>query len=97
MSSTTKTTAKTRKRTGASTGEKAQARPQRKATFKVEKVKNQLVFTAVNKRAHKLARLMGKRTKLTSADLKTALSKRPNMHPFVYTKTNTLAPVTFKG
>ena len=97
MSSTT-----SRKRTSAATAKAKTVktevkRPQRKATFTVVKRKGVLVFTAVNKRAHKLAKLVGKRTKLTSAELKTALEKRPNMHPYAYTSTGTLTPVKFKG
>ena len=96
MSSTT-----SRKRTSAATAKAKTVtevkRPQRKATFTVVKRKGVLVFTAVNKRAHKLAKLVGKRTKLTSAELKTALAKRPNMHPYAYTSKGTLTPVKFKG
>lgn len=63
-------------------------RPQRKATFEVKKVKGQREFTCVNKRAHKLARLMGKRTKLSVTELKAALAKRPNMHAYAYEGTS---------
>ena len=63
-------------------------RPQRKASFEVKTVKGKREFTAVNKRAHKLARIMGKRTKLSVTELKTALSKRPNIHAYVYEGTS---------
>jgi hypothetical protein len=80
---------KTTKRTSAQTSKKAKAvtevkRPQRKASFEVKMVKGKREFTAVNKRAHKLARIMGKRTKLTVTELKTALQKRPNIHAYAY-------------
>lgn len=90
--------AKTVKRTSVARRNEVEVkRPQRKATFTVKKAKNVLVFTAVNKRAHKLAKLVGKRTKMTSAELKTALAKRPNMHPYAYTSKGALTPVVFKG
>lgn len=43
----------------------------RKATFTVEKVKGERIFHAVNKRAHKWAKKVGKRSRLTVADMKT--------------------------
>lgn len=42
----------------------------RKATFTVEKEKGTRIFHPVNKRAHKWAKKVGKRTRLTLADLK---------------------------
>lgn len=42
----------------------------RKATFTVKKEKGVRIFTPVNKRAHKCAVKVGKRTRLTVADLK---------------------------
>lgn len=42
----------------------------RKATFTVEKVKGQRIFRPVNKRAHKLALTVGKRTRITPEDIK---------------------------
>lgn len=41
-----------------------------KATFTVETVKGQRVFTAVNKRAHSVCKRLGKRRKLTAKELK---------------------------
>lgn len=61
-------------------------RPVRKATFEVKTVKGKREFTCVNKRAHKLARIVGKRSKLSIAELKTALSKRPNMRAYAYSE-----------
>ena len=42
----------------------------KKATFTVETVKGKRVFTAVNKRAHYVAKRLGKRTKVSVTDLK---------------------------
>lgn len=58
--------------------------PVRKATFTVEKTKGKRVFHAVNKRAHKLAKRVGKRSKLTSSELKQALASWPSTRAFEY-------------
>lgn len=42
----------------------------RKATFIKDKEKGQVIYRPVNKRAHKWAKKVGKRTKLTIADMK---------------------------
>ena len=56
----------------------------RKATFTVEKVKNRRVFRAVNKRAVKLAKRVGKRSLMTSAELKKALNGRTYIQVWAY-------------
>lgn len=45
----------------------------RKATFTVETVKGERVFTAVNKRAHIVLKKLGKRTKASASLLKQAV------------------------
>jgi IS1 family transposase len=47
----------------------------RKATFTVTGKGKERVFTAVNKRAHTVAKKLGKRTKVTAAELKTVVGK----------------------
>ena len=42
----------------------------RKATFIKDKAKGQVIYRPVNKRAHKWAKKVGKRTKLTVDDMK---------------------------
>lgn len=86
----------TRKRTSAKNTKTVTEvkRPVRKATFEVKKVKGVRQFSCVNKRAHKLARVMGKRSKLSVTELKTALKKRPNMRAFAY-EGEKLVKVTF--
>lgn len=56
----------------------------RKATFTVEKVKNRRIFRAVNKRALKLAKRVGKRTILTTPELKKALNGRTHIQVWAY-------------
>jgi len=45
-------------------------RTPRKATFTVETVKGERLFTAVNRRAHTVCRKAGKRSKLSAKELK---------------------------
>lgn len=47
----------------------------RKATFVVTKVNGQRVFTPVNKRGRTVAKKLGKRTKITLAELKSTVGK----------------------
>lgn len=74
------------------------ARPTRKATFVVTKTKSGTrVFHAVNKRAHKLATKVGKRSILSPAELKKALTMRPNLRAYQYTGADNkqLKPIKF--
>ena len=66
----------------------------RKATFTVEKVKGQRVFRAVNKRAHKWARKVGKRSKLTLDDMRN-ISDLGRVKLYAYDSTGALKPVRF--
>jgi hypothetical protein len=66
----------------------------RKATFNVEVIKGQRVFTAVNKRAHTVARKLGKRSKLTVAELKSSVGKGSYKF-YQYTSEGTLKPIKF--
>lgn len=52
-------------------GSKTTYKP-RKATFTVKGEKSDRIFTPVNRRAHIVAKKLGKRTKVTVADLKKA-------------------------
>lgn len=49
--------------------EKTTKRATRKATFLVEEIKGQRVYRPVNKRAHKWAHKVGKRTRLLKEDV----------------------------
>lgn len=65
----------------------------KKATFLVSKDKNgHRIFTAVNKRAHTVAKKAGKRTKVTGADLK-ALKNTGTYKYYQYTTTGTLKAI----
>lgn len=70
--------------------------PVRKATFTVEKVKGKRVFHAVNKRAHKLAKRVGKRSKLSAAELKKALASWPSTRAFAYNGDGKLVRLSVK-
>lgn len=66
----------------------------RKATFTVEKEKGQRIFHPVNKRAHKWAKKVGKRTRLTVVDMKKIhVTKRVKL--YVYDATGVLKAVKF--
>lgn len=64
----------------------------RKATFTVEIKKGQRHFTAVNRRAHIVARKAGKRTHLTLADLR-ALKGSGSYKYFAYDSEGALKPI----
>lgn len=66
----------------------------KKATFTVTTTKQGRVFSAVNKRAHAVARKAGKRTKVTVAELK-ALKGTGTYKFYQYTDTGALVPVRF--
>jgi hypothetical protein len=66
----------------------------RKATFTVETVKGVRRFTAVNKRAHTVARKAGKRTKLSVQELKALVGKGTYKFYF-YNDKGELKPVKF--
>lgn len=70
----------------------SQARPQRTATFRPELVKGVKIFRPVNKRAHKYAKLVGKRTRLTLTDI-VAIQATGKVKVAVYLKDNTLKAV----
>ncbi len=65
----------------------------RKATFNVEIVKGKRVFTAVNRRAHIVCRKLGKRSKLTLAELKS--TKGAGSYKFYFYDKGALKPVKF--
>lgn len=64
----------------------------RKATFTVNKDKGTKIFVPVNKRAKKWAKFVGKRTKLTTADLK-AIKATGKVEVFAYTETGSLKAI----
>lgn len=66
----------------------------KKATFLVTTTKNGRLFTAVNKRAHTVAKKAGKRTKLTVAELK-ALKGTGSYKFYQYTEVGALKPIRF--
>lgn len=66
----------------------------RKATFTVEVIKGKRQFTAVNKRAHTVARKLGKRTKLSLAELKSTVGKGSYKF-YAYGVDGTLKPIKF--
>jgi hypothetical protein len=66
----------------------------RKATFTVETIKNQRLFTAVNKRAHTVARKAGKRSKLTLQELR-SLKGTGSYKFYAYTAEGVLKPIRF--
>ena len=78
----------------AKTTSKSLKKVMRKATFTVEKVKGQRVFRAVNKRAHKWAKKVGKRSKLTLEDMR-AIRDLKRVKLYAYDDKGTLAPVKF--
>lgn len=65
----------------------------RKATFTVETVKGKRVFTAVNRRAKIVCKKLGKRSKLTVAQLKSCVGKGSYKF-YAYTETG-LKPIKF--
>lgn len=85
--STEKTTTKAKAQTSA----KPKAKVLRKATF-VADSKDEAVFRPVNKRAHKLARLVGRRTRVSKADLK-AIKALNKAKLYVYGAEGALKPV----
>lgn len=66
----------------------------RKATFTVTGKGKDRVFTAVNKRAHTVAKKAGKRTKLALADLK-AMKGKGTYTFHAYDTEGNLKPVRF--
>lgn len=66
-----------------STEVKAKAKVLRKATFVLDEVKGQRIFRPVNKRAHKYAKKVGKRTRLLPADIK-AIKALNKVKVYVY-------------
>lgn len=66
----------------------------RKATFTVKVEKGKRVFTPVNRRAHIVARKLGKRTRVTVAELKSSKGKGSYKF-FAYTDNGTLKPIKF--
>lgn len=66
----------------------------RKATFTVTGKGKERVFTAVNKRAHTVAKKAGKRTKLTVAQLK-ELKGKGTYQFYAYGAEGELKPVRF--
>lgn len=66
----------------------------RKATFTVETIKGVRHFTAVNKRAHSVCKRIGKRSKITSTELKKLVGA--GSYTFhVYDSKGTLKPIKF--
>lgn len=66
----------------------------RKATFTVETVKGKRVFTAINKRAHNVAKRLGKRSKITLAEMRQTKGLG-SYKMYQYTKEGTLKPIKF--
>lgn len=66
----------------------------RKATFSVKLEKGKRVFTPVNRRAHIVAKKLGKRTRVTVAELKATKGKGTYKF-YAYTDTGALAPIKF--
>jgi hypothetical protein len=66
--------------------------PLRKATFTVEEKNKEKIFRPVNKRAHKWAKKVGKRTRLTLADIKTIKASK-KVKVYAYDLTGTLKAV----
>ena len=64
----------------------------RKATFTVKKEGKVAIYTPVNKRAHTVAKKLGKRTRLTLAELRSTKGKGTYKF-FVYTDTKTLKAI----
>lgn len=64
----------------------------RKATFTVETKGKVSIFRPVNKRAHKWAKKVGKRTRLTLADIKTIKASK-KVKVYAYDLTGTLKAV----
>jgi hypothetical protein len=64
----------------------------RKATFTVKTIKKERIFAPVNKRAHKWAHKVGKRTRLTVEDMqKIKASSKVTLH--YYDAAGVLKPV----
>jgi hypothetical protein len=72
----------------------AKTRKARKATFLVTGKGKERVFTAVNKRAHTVARKAGKRTKVTVAALK-ELKGKGTYKFYAYDSEGALKPIRF--
>jgi len=67
----------------------------RKATFTVAKLKNgSRVFTPVNRRAHIVAKKLGKRTKITVGELKSSVGKGTYKF-YAYAENGSLKPIKF--
>lgn len=66
-------------------GKKNGSKAVRKATFLVEESKGETVFRPVNKRAHKWARKVGKRTRLLKEDIK-AIKATKKVKVYAYDK-----------
>jgi hypothetical protein len=64
----------------------------RKATFAVNTVKGEKIYTPVNKRAKTMARKLGKRTRVTLADLKKSKGMG-TYKPYMYTDDGTLKAI----
>ena len=67
----------------------------RKATFSVEVIKGQRVFTAVNRRAKIVCSKNGKRTKLTLSQLKSSVNKGSYKFFAYGADKKTLKPIKF--
>jgi hypothetical protein len=64
----------------------------RKATFAVNTVKGETIYTPVNKRAKTMARKLGKRTRVTLADLKKSKGMG-TYKPYQYTDSGELKAI----
>lgn len=71
---------------------KTEAFTPRKATFKVKTEGNTKIFTPVNKRAHTVAKKLGKRTRVTLAELK-ATKDKGTYQFFQYTNSGALKAI----
>jgi hypothetical protein len=87
------TTAKATRNTSAQETAKQTAKP-RKATFTVKLEKGKRVFTPVNRRAHIVARKLGKRTRITVTELKATQGKGSYVF-YYYTDQGALRKVGF--
>lgn len=66
----------------------------RKATFTVNIEKGKRVFAPVNKRAHTVAKKLGKRTRVTVAELKSSVGKGTYKF-YAYNDKGVLKPIKF--
>lgn len=66
----------------------------KKATFSVKLEKGKRVFTPVNRRAHIVAKKLGKRTRVTVAELK-ATKGKGSYKFYAYDTSGKLAPIKF--